>query len=125
MWIYNQSSGELLQDGLCVATGYSGFGSGKNNPSAQALPNIGPIPVGRYIIGPALQTKLFGPLVMRLTPCAGTQTFGRSGFLIHGDSIKQPGTASHGCIILPRTARLLVSKSHSKQLRVIKEASAM
>src|ERR1035438_5538324 len=43
--------------------------------------------------------------VQALTPESGTNTFGREGFLIHGDSVQNPGTASHGCIILPQLGR--------------------
>ncbi len=46
MWTYAQKTGSLLQDGQAVATGYSGFDEGKNNPAMQAIHDVGPIPQG-------------------------------------------------------------------------------
>jgi len=45
--------------------------------------------------------------------------FGRRGFLIHGDSKLHPGTASKGCIILPRWARELIVKDGVDTIEVI------
>jgi hypothetical protein len=56
---------------------------------------------------------------MALTPEPGTDTLGRDGFLIHGDSVENPGTASHGCIILPRAVRDQISASGDKQIQVV------
>lgn len=107
-WIYVQRTGELFDsDGELVATGYSGYTSlGKNNPSAQKVQGIGPIPVGEWQIAREYFNSIdHGPLVLRLSPVAGTETYGRGGFLIHGDSVRAPGTASRGCIVLARSAR--------------------
>ena len=89
MWIYDQLSGGLSQDGQRVATGYSGFGPGKNNPDMENVPDVGPIPRGVYDIGPMHDTTTHGPHVMALTPEPGTDTLGRDGFLIHGDSVER------------------------------------
>jgi hypothetical protein len=45
--------------------------------------------------------------------------FGRSGFLIHGDSIIRPGTASRGCIILAREIREQIAASGDADLEVV------
>ena len=120
MYTYRQSTGELFHDGLPVTTGYSGHAEGRNNPALQSHPNVGPIPCGRWTIEkPAFESQTHGPVVMRLDPCAGTETFGRSGFLIHGDSILHPGMGSLGCIILPRPARLAISANPDCDLEVI------
>jgi hypothetical protein len=120
MWTYAQKTGNLLQDGQLVATGYSGFDDGKNNPAMQAVPDVGPIPQGDWTIsGPPVNTTEHGPFVLTLTPVTGTNTFGRSGFLMHGDSIVAPGTASKGCIIMPRTAREQVWNSGDRALEVV------
>ncbi len=119
MWTYTQVNGRLEKDGELIATGYSGFGAGKNNPAMQNVPNIGPIPLGEYEIGPPHDTVTHGPHVMALTPSAGTNTFGRDGFLIHGDSKVSPGTASHGCIILPRVVREQISVSGEMRVQVV------
>ena len=118
MWRFCQSTGELSQDGTLIATGYSGYGDGRDNPADQDTANVGPIPAGSYLIGPVFDSEAHGPVVMRLTPQPGTNIFGRSGFLIHGDSIFSPGTASHGCIVVPRLARLAIANSHDVNLVV-------
>jgi hypothetical protein len=45
--------------------------------------------------------------------------FGRTGFLIHGDSLQHPGRASNGCIILPRPIRDRIAASGDDQLTVV------
>jgi hypothetical protein len=119
-WTYNQANGALSHQGqLVTSDGYSGFGLGKNNPSLQGEPNVGPIPVGSYAIGDEIQSELLGPVALPLEPLAGTDTLGRGGFWIHGDSIQHPGSASHGCVILPRPVRLGISQSDDKVLQVV------
>lgn len=119
MWQYRQSTGELLRDGQHVATGYSGYQLGKNNPAAQAERDVGPIPQGRWTIhGPPFDTAEHGPYVLRLVPCDGTVTFDRDGFLIHGDSLAHPGEASRGCIILPHSIRQQLWESGDHELEV-------
>jgi hypothetical protein len=119
MWTYHQASGLLAHDGEPSATGYSGAGAGKNSPAMQDVPNVGPIPQGRYRIGPLFDSQGHGPKCMRVIPCEGTETFGRDGFLIHGDSIAAPGTASHGCIILTRPVREAIAASGDADLEVV------
>lgn len=121
-WTYAQRSGELEQDGQPVANGYSGCGDGKNNPEMQQVHNVGPIPRGDWtIVGPPFNTTEHGPYVLKLTPAADTSTFGRSGFLMHGDSKEAPGTASQGCVILPRSVREQVWESGDSDLKVVAE----
>ena len=102
--------------------GYSGSGEGKNNPDMQSVRNVGPIPQGDWTIaGPPANTADHGPYVLRLTPQDETETFGRSGFLMHGDSKNAPGTASHVCVIMPRTVREQVWDSGDRDLQVVAE----
>jgi hypothetical protein len=54
---------------------------------------------------------------MRLTPFPGTQTYGRDGFLIHGDNVLHD--ASQGCIILDRAVRNRISSSGGNRLNVL------
>jgi hypothetical protein len=120
MWTYAQQTGALQRDSQHVATGYSGFDNGKNNPAMQGIENLGPIPQGSWnIVGPPMNTPQHGPFVLRLEPAAATNTFGRSGFLMHGDSIEAPGCASHGCIIMSRTVREQVWNSGDTDLEVV------
>jgi hypothetical protein len=118
-WKYIQSNGNLIFGGKVVATGYSGFDAGKNNPAMQSVANVGPIPTGKYSIGLPYDSEAHGPVVMRLTPEDGTDTYGRGGFLIHGDSLQHTGSASHGCIILPRPTRMEIAASEDRELEVI------
>jgi hypothetical protein len=124
-WTYSQKSGELDQNGNRVATGYSGAGTGKNNPEMQHVHNVGPIPQGDWTItGPPVDTKTHGPYVLKLAPTIETETFGRSGFLMHGDSREHPGTASEGCIIVPRAVREEVWKSGDRDLKVVADGQS-
>lgn len=119
MWIYEQATGRLLHDDKLVAIGYSGAGDGKNNPAMQDVQRVGPIPKGKYTISPPHDTPSHGPYVLSLTPAPENEMHDRNGFLIHGDSIAKPGTASQGCIIMPRAAREEIWNSGDTILRVI------
>jgi hypothetical protein len=119
MWVYEQVTGDIRYDGKVIASGYSGHGEGKNDPSKQNVRMVGPIPEGYYTIEPPRETKSHGPYVMPLIPFPQNQMFGRSGFMIHGDSIKAPGTASEGCIIVGRTVREAIWQSNDRTLKVV------
>jgi hypothetical protein len=120
MWTYEQTTGNLESAaGTVIATGYSGSPAGKNDPSKQNIPDVGPIPQGEYSIGAPFDADDTGPYSMDLTPAATNVMFGRSGFRMHGDSIAHPGTASEGCIIMPRTAREQVWASGDHTLTVV------
>jgi hypothetical protein len=116
-WTYSQSTGHLSQNTVAVGRGYSGTGAGRDNGTMQAVPNVGPIPVGRYRIGRSHDTATHGPVVMQLTPRLGTQTFGRQGFLIHGDNRRHD--ASHGCIVIDRRFRDQIARSGDDELQVV------
>ena len=107
------------ENGILLGTGYSGAGDGKNNPATQSMKNVGPIPVGLYRIGSPVDTVTHGPHVLPLTPNPQNSMFGRDGFLIHGDSVVAPGTASEGCIILSRAVRDAISASRDRDLQVV------
>src|SRR5271155_1098884 len=117
MWTYIQKTGQLFHDGESVATGYSGYNDpqtgqdGTNNPDLENVPDVGPIPVGNYTFGTPVDTVTHGPFVLPLTPDPANQMFGRAGFLMHGDSVVAPGTASRGCIIMGRPVRGQVAAS--------------
>jgi hypothetical protein len=119
MWQFIISTGELLHNWQHCGYGYSGAPEARNNPDLTAVPNVGPIPCGTYRIGKPYDHPKLGPHVMNLDPIDGTNTFGRSEFRIHGDSIANPGTASHGCVILNRIVRNQISASSDDLLRVI------
>lgn len=116
MWTYAQTSGELCHDGEFVGTGYSGTGRGRNSPEMESTPGVGPLPAGRYHIGPSYNDPHLGPCVMHLDPEPGTTTFGRSLFRIHGDNARHD--ASHGCIILGPLIRHAIAASADHDLTV-------
>jgi hypothetical protein len=118
MWTYAQRDGDLQHDGTHIAYGYSGSEPGQNCPADQSIPDLGPIPAGRYAIGTAISTTHLGPLAMPLTPDPTNQMFGRSGFWIHGDSIAHPGDGSLGCIVLAHPVRLQLAQSSDRDLLV-------
>lgn len=112
---YSQSTGRLTQDGELIAVGYSGAGPGRDSPELQAVHNVGPIPQGKYSIGPEFDAPVQGPCVMRLTP-VGHDALGRTGFMIHGDNAAHD--ASTGCIVLPPEARHEIAASPDRELEV-------
>jgi hypothetical protein len=119
MWLYAQSTGRLSCDGGFEGSGYSGFGTGLNDPDSEAIPNVGPIPRGRWkIVRWEDHHGDKGPVVAMLEP-VGHDAHGRSGFLIHGDNSLGNHTASHGCIILPRMVREKMRASDDTDLEVI------
>ena len=108
-WLYVQSTGQLFRpDGSFCADGYSGRGADLDNPVAENVKNEGPIPVGIYALGTVDQEK--GPFTIHLKPDPGNQMFGRSGFLVHGDNKEVNHTASEGCVIMPRLARIEMAR---------------
>jgi len=119
MWTYSQSTGKLAHDGALVGIGYSGRGQGLNNPDAEALEGVGPIPRGEWTIGAFFDDPGGkGPIVAHLTPVDGTNALGRSGFMIHGDNGAANHSASHGCVILARPYRIAIRDSKDNRLIV-------
>jgi hypothetical protein len=124
-WVWDQSAGELRRDGKLVSRGYSGKGRGRNNPALQGVAGIGPIPAGRWKIGTPYKSDSVGAYTLPLTAVDAKpgddihQPTGRSAFRAHGDSIKSPGSASRGCLILPRNIRELMWRSGDRDLEVV------
>lgn len=125
MWTWDQSAGVLYREGEVVSRGFSGAGRGKNNPSLQDVKGVGPIPRGRWRMMGVYNSKNVGPFTITLWRVGDTKfddfdsTTGRSAFRIHGDSIRAPGTASRGCIILPRNIREMMWRSGDHDINVI------
>jgi hypothetical protein len=121
MWTYEQSTG-ILRDtnGNEVGVGYSGRGRGLDNPADEQIPDVGPLPVGMYIIGSFFDDPGGkGPIVAHLIPDVADQMFGRSGFMIHGDNREANHSASEGCIILARPLRESIAASDDRRLEVV------
>lgn len=121
MWIYEQLTGNIFNDATdLIGKGYSGHPPHVNDPDAQNIPDIGPIPQGLYSISGPRDTD-HGPYTLPLTPHDENQMFGRSGFLIHGDRVDAPGKmlASLGCIIQARDVREAIWNSGDHMLKVV------
>lgn len=119
MWVYRQSTGEMMSpEGIIVAVGYSGSGVHKNDPDSQNIVDQGPIPQGDYEIDEPIDSTTHGPYALPLIPSESNEMFGRSGFMIHGDSLADPGCASEGCIIMPPAIRHLIWASGDRFLVV-------
>ena len=119
MWNYEQSTGKMTRGGVLLAVGYSGNDGGKNNPVMQDEVDIGPLPCGFYTLEPPVDSPRHGPFALPLVPDPSNTMFGRNEFMIHGDSLLEPGHASEGCIILDREARMTMWNSNDKMLRVV------
>lgn len=124
-WQWDQSKGELSRDGVLVSRGYSGRARGRNNPALQGVRGTGPIPRGKWKITKRYDSARVGPVTLWLEPqdaVLGDDTHnetGRGAFRIHGDSVRAPGTASSGCIILPRNVREAIWRSGDRDLIVV------
>ena len=116
---YTISTGVLSLDDKLLGVGYSGQPECRNDPEKCSIHNAGPIPPGLYRIEEPRDSKTHGPFVLPLTPDPRNEMYGRSAFLIHGDSIAHPGTASEGCIIMPRSVREAVRASSELDLKVV------
>lgn len=121
MWKYEQKTGRLFDlNAALVGTGWSGQGIGKNNPDAQNIPNIGPLPRGVYTIGQPYHHPKLGPLTMNLTPDPANEMESRADFRIHGAApAPDTETSSEGCIIQYHPVRQQVANSQDNQLQVI------
>ncbi len=119
MMIYEQTTGKLRGLGDDIYPGYSGYGRWKNNPDFEFAHAVGPVPAGTYLISEPFDDAVHGPMCFRLTPTADTETFGRSGLMIHGDNGNHLGSASHGCVVLDRYARDAIRKSGNRIFQVI------
>jgi len=113
---YSQSSGKFFDEEdnlICVC--YAGNNSrpgvnpthiqGMNNPKAQHLHCIGPLPQGSYTIEKPIHHPVLGVLAMPLTPDPSNEMYGRDGFYIHGGSGDPAHNESEGCIIMQRHYR--------------------
>ena len=85
--------------------GYSGQAQYLNNQLFQEDHNLGPLPAGTYTISSIADDPRRGAHTCVLTPAATNEMYGRSGFLIHGDTTPPTHSASDGCIITPLWVR--------------------
>ncbi len=119
MIIYEQTTGKLSIPNWGSYLGYSGYGRWKNNPDFEFAHEVGPVPAGTYLLSEPFDDAVHGPICFRLTPTKDTQTFGRTGLMIHGDNGNHPGSASHGCVALGHDARAAIRNCGERSLQVI------
>jgi hypothetical protein len=141
VWTFRQATG-FIEDftGRVCGLATSGRGEGRNNPILQDVragcrlscgewvpveglkpSDFGPLPQGIYTMDPPQETLAHGPYVLWLTPGAGNEMFGRSGFCIMGppSESKVSSIDSEGCIITPRVLRERMWDSKDVNLQVI------
>jgi len=119
MYTFQQSTGKLFHDGALTATGWAGQPPHKNDPNGQCEKNVGPLPRGKYAIGPAYHHPKLGPITMNLTPASSNEMCGRGDFRIHGASASDPEHSSEGCIIMPHDIRESIDAGLDRELEVI------
>lgn len=125
MWTYVQRTGSLYWNGKKISTGYSGYREGKNNPDMQTVENVGPLPCGLFELKTPYDSARVGPYAIPIEPKDGTNVFGRKDFRVHGDSIQQPGGASHGCLIFSLPIRKQIWNSGDHDLQVVAEETQL
>ena len=124
-WTWIQQTGQMFgPDGVLIGEGYAGNKEGLNNPALQARSGVGPLPCGRYTIGPleATHTTAEGHVLTdsaALIPDPANEMFGRSGFRIHGRKSLEDREASNGCIVLDHEPRMKVLTSPDRELIVL------
>ena len=128
MLTYSQSTGILTDsNGLQLAHGWAGHSDGKNNPDAQTMRGVGPLPRGTYSIAPweAMHGHL-GPMVAKLIPDStnnmrASDGGDRDSFYIHGPSTgSNYGQESNGCIVLLRADRVTLKNCGDNRLEVVR-----
>src|ERR1700677_498176 len=120
MWTYTQADGFLYHNGGFVGSGYSGHPPHVNDPMAENVRGVGPLPRGLWTFGAGQDHGAMG-WALPLTPDPSTAVFGRSAFWCHGDEIAHPGAelASDGCLIMPLAIRQQINADPDKDLEVV------
>jgi hypothetical protein len=135
---YKQSTGDTsVKVGsltvLPLGTGYAGHNKGLNNPANEGVEenyadpknsNAGPLPAGKYSIGPIGTHYVKNGTVelrnsMRLTEEPGTDMLGRSGgYFFHQGSFVTMGS-SQGCPVERPDVLLTIGNSGIPELEVV------
>lgn len=118
-WEYDVRSRQFTLNGSPrFSAQYAGAEGYKNDPAFECVKNKGPLPRGTYtILEPEVNPKT-GAYSLRLVPHAGNAMCNRDAFLIHGESGRNPGRASEGCIILGIDMRRAIWESGEHTLVV-------
>lgn len=119
-WIYNVKQRTFTRNGIFeFKAKYAGSPGYKDDPLFECEKNKGPLPRGKYrITGIPFMHPIAGKFTLRLVPDVNNKMCGRFGFLIHGDSTKNPGRASNGCIVVGPLEREKIWNSKDKEVIV-------
>ncbi len=118
MFRYEQSTGKMFHNDKPIGACYAGAVGYKNKTEYEGLKNKGPIPRGKWTIGYTyLKHPHLGTYAIALLP-NGHNALGRSGFMIHADSVKNPGGASEGCIVCALEVRKYIHTRKTEGLEV-------
>jgi hypothetical protein len=118
-WEYDVRKAEFYKDGVFMFNSeYAGTIGYYNDPAKECVKNKGPLPRGKYTIGAPYNSTKTGPYTLPLIPDSSNNMCGRDEFRIHGDSRRDPGTASEGCIILIIKHRKKIYSSKDTDLLV-------
>ncbi len=103
-YVYSQRTGKLTLDGKEVGTGYSGKAKARNNPAMQNQKDVGPIPIGDYLItaGGRHHDVRINREMIGLLPVAGGNTFNRFPFETFGiiAETNPPGDPPNGALVV-------------------------
>jgi len=118
-WIYEVTTAKFYLNGEYQFTAeYAGAVNYKNSTEFECVKDKGPLPRGTYRIEPPTDIGGTGPYSLPLTPLNVATMCNRDSFRIHGDSIRDPGTASKGCIIANKKPRVKIWESGDRELIV-------
>jgi hypothetical protein len=129
--IYSQGTGEMTgPDGKNLATGYAGRGGGQNNPDAEGIKGVGPLPQGNWrmeqLNKETSEKKGWPEPSYKLTPDEETrkrvEALGRDpdSFYIHAKArrTEDQGRDSWGCIALDKPERKVLREYTGRWIRV-------
>ena len=120
MHSYSQSTGIWYDPvGKVLGIGWAGQGVGKNNPNAENVHGIGPLPKGIYTITAPYNSLQTGPYTLGLVPDPKNVMYQRGGFRVHGFNAENPELSSEGCIIQIRKVRETIWAYEDKLLQVV------
>ncbi|GAA0508706.1 hypothetical protein GCM10009414_18060 [Tatumella terrea] len=119
-WTYRVSTRMFFHNGIYRFSAlYAGAQGYKDDSQYQYLINKRPLPAGKYRIAAPVNSSTTGYYSLPLIPDAANQMCGRSAFMIHGDSRRDPGTASQGCIVMDPQHRRAIWLSNDHELIVL------
>lgn len=107
---FNHGTGAITDDdgNSITNAAWSGNHEGKLNPAMQNVVKVGPIPCGVFkVLKPWGDNPPHGPDSVQLEQVSG-ETYGRSGFMVHGPSQTNYGQESEGCIVIPHDPRIAI-----------------